>query len=103
MFIGEKNVSHNTVYINWAGLENEIRDELILGKKPIGKIIMDTDHRRKILHSGNMAPINHHKPDNSCNDIVKQYEIWRENVCLFVINETYYLQGLKFCVNQREK
>lgn len=103
LFIGEKDVSHNIVYINWEGLGNEIRDELILGKKPIGKIIMDTDHRRKILYSGNMAHSKHLNLDVFCDDIMKQYEIWRENVCLFVINETYYLKNLKFCVNQRKQ
>lgn len=103
LFIGEKDVSRNVVYINWEGLGNDIRDELILGKKPIGKIIMDTDHRRKILYSGNVAHCNRFIHDNSCNDIEKQYEIWRGNLCLFVIKETYFLQNLKYCVNKRKQ
>lgn len=99
-------VSHNIVFINWEELGSEVRDALQNGEEPIGKLIMNTDHRRKIIYSGNMNQTlrdecNINEPCN--NNVLKKYEIWKEDVCLFIIYEVYYMESLKQCVNQRER
>lgn len=103
LFIGENNVSHNVVYINWEGLDDDIRDELIKGERPLGKVIMDIDQKRKIVYSGVVTPEiqNECNIDASSDDIVKKYEVWSGNVCLFILYEVYYLEKLKYCVEQR--
>lgn len=104
LFIDEKDVSHNMVYINWEALDSDIRDELISGEKPLGKIIMDIDQQRKIIYSGTVTPEiqNECNIDASCDDIIKKYEIWSGNVCLFIIYEVYYFDRLKYFVEQRK-
>lgn len=103
LFIGENNVSHNMVYINWEGLDSDIRDGLVKGERPLGKVIMDIDQKRKITYSGPVTPEIQKECniDASSDDIIKRYEIWSGDVCLFILYEVYYLEKLKYCVEQR--
>lgn len=104
LFIGEKNVSHNIAYINWKELDINIRDGLIKGEKPLGKLIMDIDQQRKIEYSDDVVREirSECNIDVSCDDIVKKYEIWNGNICLFILYEVYYFENLKYCVDQRK-
>lgn len=103
LFIGENNVSHNMVYINWEGLDSDIRDGLIKGERPLGKVIMDIDQKRKITYCGHITPEMQREfnINASSDDIVKRYEIWSGDVCLFILYEVYYFEKLKYFVEQR--
>ncbi|MEE1282506.1 MAG: hypothetical protein UHK60_09705 [Acutalibacteraceae bacterium] len=103
LFIGETDVSHNMVYINWEGLDSDIRDGLVKGERPLGKVIMDIDQKRKITYSGPVTPEIQKECniDASSDDIIKRYEIWSGDVCLFILYEVYYFEKLKYCVEQR--
>lgn len=106
LFTAGKEVSHNIVYINWDELNSKIKDALKKGTEPIGKIIMNTDHRRELLYSGIATQViqKEFNINDLCTDnVLKKYAIWKGNVCLFLIYEIYYIDNLKYCVNKREE
>lgn len=106
LFTAEREVSYNIVYINWDELNSNIRDALKKGTEPIGKIIINTDHRRELLYSGIVTREmqSEFNINESCTDnVLKKYAIWTGNICLFLIYEMYYIENLKYCVNKREE
>lgn len=94
----DKAVSQNVVYINWDKIEDGLKEELERGIIPIGKIIMDKDYRRKIVYAGKVTQVLQDEcgiSDNCIGNILKKYEIWIGDKCLFLIYEIFNRKNLE--------
>lgn len=90
-------MSRNIVFINWDMLDCALKDQLTAGDVPIGKLIMDMDYRRKIIHKGKICSADEFRMFDisvQVGDYVKAYEIFKSDICLFFILEFFNMNHI---------